>query len=65
MSGELKKLTERLDNVRKDVFGNLTPWQKVQIARHPDRPYTLDYIDMLTEDFVEIHGDRFLVTTGR
>lgn len=58
LSEELTKLNERLEKLRKDVFTNLTPWQKVQLSRHPDRPYTLDYIRMITEDFVEIHGDR-------
>lgn len=58
LSEELAKLNERLEKLRKDVFTNLTPWQKVQLSRHPDRPYTLDYIRMITEDYIEIHGDR-------
>jgi acetyl-CoA carboxylase carboxyl transferase subunit alpha len=41
-----------------DIYNNLTPWQRVQIARHPERPFTLDYIRMITSDFVELHGDR-------
>jgi acetyl-CoA carboxylase carboxyl transferase subunit alpha len=41
------------------VYAGLTRWQKVQLARHPDRPYTLDYIGMITKDFVELHGDRY------
>src|SRR5699024_11475308 len=45
--------------LRKSIFSNLTRWQRVQLARHPDRPYTLDYIDQITENFVEIHGDRY------
>src|SRR5690606_27261510 len=40
------------------VFANLTRWQRVQLARHPDRPYTLDYIDLMCDDFIELHGDR-------
>jgi len=58
LSGEIKKLEERLKKVKQEVFKNLTPWQRVQIARHPKRLYTLDYIDLLMTDFVEIHGDR-------
>ncbi|OGW84854.1 MAG: acetyl-CoA carboxylase carboxyltransferase subunit alpha [Omnitrophica bacterium RIFCSPLOWO2_01_FULL_45_10] len=59
ISGEISKLEEKLSEIRKDVYDNLTPWQRVQIARHPKRPYTLDYIDMLMNDFVELHGDRY------
>ena len=58
MSGEVKKLEEKLAQIKKEVYENLTPWQRVQLARHPKRPYTLDYIEMLMTDFVEIHGDR-------
>jgi acetyl-CoA carboxylase carboxyl transferase subunit alpha len=58
MSGELKKLEAKLSQIKKDTYGNLTPWQRVQLARHPKRPYTLDYIEMLMTDFIEIHGDR-------
>lgn len=58
LSEEITTLTERLETLREEVFTNLSSWQKVQLSRHPDRPYTLDYIDMITDDFVEIHGDR-------
>lgn len=58
ISGEIKRLEEKLNHIKKDVYDNLTPWQRVQIARHPKRPYTLDYIEMIMTDFVEIHGDR-------
>ncbi|MCX5668298.1 MAG: acetyl-CoA carboxylase carboxyltransferase subunit alpha [Candidatus Omnitrophica bacterium] len=58
MSGEVKKLEAKLAQIKKEVYENLTPWQRVQLARHPRRPYTLDYIEMLMTDFVEIHGDR-------
>ncbi|MDD3345421.1 MAG: acetyl-CoA carboxylase carboxyltransferase subunit alpha [Candidatus Omnitrophica bacterium] len=58
LSSEVKKLEEKLEQLRKDVYANLTPWQKVQLARHPMRPYTLDYINMIMTDFVELHGDR-------
>ena len=55
---EIKTLETRLEKLKKEVFESLTPWQRVQIARHPKRPYTTDYINMITMDFVEIHGDR-------
>jgi len=55
---EIKTLETRLEKLKKEVFESLTPWQRVQIARHPKRPYTMDYINMTMMDFVEIHGDR-------
>ncbi len=55
---EIKTLEARLEKLKKEVFESLTPWQRVQIARHPKRPYTIDYINMVMVDFVEIHGDR-------
>ena len=58
ISGEVLRLEEKLSRIKKEVYDNLTPWQRVQIARHPRRPYTLDYIDMMMTDFTEIHGDR-------
>ncbi len=58
LSGEIKRLEEKLDHLRKDIYDKLTAWQRVQISRHPHRPYTLDYIQMLLKDFVELHGDR-------
>jgi len=58
LSSELKKMEEKLEALKRRTYGNLTPWQKVQIARHPQRPYTLDYISSLMTDFVELHGDR-------
>lgn len=58
LSSEIKKLDDKLERVKREVFENLTPWQRVQIARHPKRPYTLDYISLIMTDFVEIHGDR-------
>jgi acetyl-CoA carboxylase carboxyl transferase subunit alpha len=58
-SDEIVRLTKRLEKLKTEVFGNLTSWQKVQLSRHPERPYTRDYIKMITDDFVEIHGDRF------
>ncbi|MDD2928149.1 MAG: acetyl-CoA carboxylase carboxyltransferase subunit alpha [Candidatus Omnitrophica bacterium] len=58
LSSEVKKLEDRLEHLRNDTYRNLTAWQKVQLARHPMRPYTLDYISMIMSDFVELHGDR-------
>ncbi|MDD5408516.1 MAG: acetyl-CoA carboxylase carboxyltransferase subunit alpha [Candidatus Omnitrophica bacterium] len=58
LSSEVKKLEERLEHLKKDTYSNLTAWQKVQLARHPLRPYTLDYISMIMSDFLELHGDR-------
>jgi acetyl-CoA carboxylase carboxyl transferase subunit alpha len=56
--GEARRLEERLQRLQRKVFGKLTAWQRVQLARHPRRPYTLDLIPLLTEDFAELHGDR-------
>ena len=58
ISSEIKRLEEKLAQIKKDIYDNLTAWERVQIARHPKRPYTLDYIDMIMSDFIEIHGDR-------
>ena len=58
LAGELKNLEKKLDTLKEEIFSNLAPWQIVQVARHPLRPYTLDYIRLITEDFVEIYGDR-------
>jgi len=55
---EIKKLQQKLAKMKKDIYSHLTDWQRIQIARHPSRPYTMDYIHMLTSDFVELHGDR-------
>jgi acetyl-CoA carboxylase carboxyl transferase subunit alpha len=55
----VKDLEKKLSTTTKDIFKNLTPWQRVQLSRHPDRPYTLSYIDALTGgNFMEMHGDR-------
>jgi acetyl-CoA carboxylase carboxyl transferase subunit alpha len=56
--GELRRLEEKAGRLARELFADLTPWQKVQLSRHPNRPYTLDYIGFLFEDFVELHGDR-------
>jgi acetyl-CoA carboxylase carboxyl transferase subunit alpha len=55
---ELASLKKKLEKTRKEVFAKLTPWQTVQVARHPKRPYTLDYVQGLFTDWQELHGDR-------
>jgi acetyl-CoA carboxylase carboxyl transferase subunit alpha len=55
---ELRRLEDKTARVARELFAGLTPWQKVQLSRHPNRPYTLDYVSRLFEDFVELHGDR-------
>ena len=58
LSGTIAKLEERITVTKKDLTDNLTPWQKVQLSRHPDRPYTLKYIEKMCTNFIELHGDR-------
>lgn len=55
---EIARIEKRVNQLQLTVYAGLTRWQKVQLARHADRPYTLDYISMITKDFVELHGDR-------
>jgi len=55
---EIARIEKRVNQLQQSIFAGLTRWQKVQLARHPDRPYSLDYIAMMTKDFVELHGDR-------
>src|SRR5882672_5942070 len=58
LEGELKRLEDKAGRLARELFADLSPWQKVQLSRHPNRPYTLDYVSRLFEDFVELHGDR-------
>jgi acetyl-CoA carboxylase carboxyl transferase subunit alpha len=58
ISEEIQRLTKRSQTLTKDIYGKLTPWQVSQVARHPQRPYTLDYLQMLFTHFEELHGDR-------
>jgi acetyl-CoA carboxylase carboxyl transferase subunit alpha len=58
VSHEIKRMKEKIEQTRNEIYANLSAWQKVQVARHPERPYTMDYIEAMTTDFVEIHGDR-------
>ena len=56
--GEIASMEKKLEKLREEIYASLTRWQRVQISRHPRRPYTLDYIDMMCTDFIELHGDR-------
>ena len=58
MSTELAAIEDKIETTKKDIYTNLTPWQRVQVARHPKRPYALDYVSALCTDFQELHGDR-------
>lgn len=55
---EIAAIEKKIEQTRREIYTNLTPWQRVQIARHPKRPYALDYVNQLCEDFIELHGDR-------
>jgi acetyl-CoA carboxylase carboxyl transferase subunit alpha len=58
LAGQIAAMEKDIEVARREVYSNLTPWQKVQIARHPKRPYALDYIGLIFEGFEELHGDR-------
>lgn len=58
MSATVRELEEKLASTKEEVYSNMTGWQKVQMSRHPDRPQTFDYIEMICDDFIELHGDR-------
>jgi acetyl-CoA carboxylase carboxyl transferase subunit alpha len=58
VSMAVSQLETNIENLKKETFANLTRWQRVQLSRHPDRPYTLDYIEQMCDEFVEIYGDR-------
>jgi len=58
VSATLKEINHKIEKTRKEIFENLNGWQKVQISRHPERPYTLQYIETICDDFIEMHGDR-------
>jgi acetyl-CoA carboxylase carboxyl transferase subunit alpha len=58
LSSEIDNLEAKLTELKKEIYSNLTPWQKVQIARHTQRPTTLDYVRLIMKDFIELHGDR-------
>ncbi|GAB3782822.1 acetyl-CoA carboxylase carboxyltransferase subunit alpha [Spirosoma horti] len=58
VSEAVNVLEQSIDKLRREIFQNLTRWQRVQLSRHPDRPYTLDYISLMCDQFIELHGDR-------
>ena len=58
VSDDVKSLETKIQKLKEETYKNLTRWQKVQLSRHPERPYTLDYIYNMTDDFIELHGDR-------
>ncbi len=59
LSGEIESMEKKLTKLRQEIYSGLTRWQKVQLSRHPKRPYTLDYIKMISSNFIELHGDRY------
>lgn len=59
LTAEIEKLEKRLENLQDDIYKNMKPWDRVQVARHPSRPTTLDYIPQVFSDFLELHGDRY------
>ena len=59
LSNEIINFNQRIEKLENEIYNNLTPWQRVQIARHPKRPTTLDYIPLLFDNFFELHGDRY------
>ncbi len=58
LAGEITAIESKIETTRREIYTALTPWQRVQIARHPKRPYALDYVRLVCEDFQELHGDR-------
>ncbi|QSB09516.1 acetyl-CoA carboxylase carboxyltransferase subunit alpha [Lysinibacillus fusiformis] len=58
MTGEIEKLETRLTQLEQSIYANMKPWDRVQIARHPERPTTIQYIEAMCENFIELHGDR-------
>ena len=60
MSSEMKRIEDKLTKTKTEIYRNLSPWQRVMIARHTQRPFMLDYIEHSFDDFVELHGDRHI-----
>ena len=58
ISEEIEQLENKDIKLREEIYSSLTRWQRVQLARHPNRPYTLDYIERIADSFQEVHGDR-------
>ena len=61
---EIQRLQARAEKLREEIYSNLNAWQRVQISRHPDRPYALDYVERILSDFSELHGDRLFGGVG-
>ncbi|MBK8622927.1 MAG: acetyl-CoA carboxylase carboxyltransferase subunit alpha [Saprospiraceae bacterium] len=59
VSDNIKELEKKIQQTKKEIYSNLTGWQRVQLSRHPERPYTLFYIDQMCKKFIELHGDRY------
>ncbi|MGA8164952.1 MAG: acetyl-CoA carboxylase carboxyltransferase subunit alpha [Waddliaceae bacterium] len=57
-NSEIQKLEEKLEQLKEEVYSKLTPWERVMICRHPERPHTLDYVENICDSFIELHGDR-------
>ena len=60
VSAAIRDLESKIAQLKKEIYGNLTGWQKVQLSRHPERPYTLFYIQTICREFIELHGDRYV-----
>src|SRR3990172_11491890 len=58
IGNEIRKIEDKVKQLKDNLYKDLTRWQRVQLARHPDRPYTLDFIYEITSNFIELHGDR-------
>jgi acetyl-CoA carboxylase carboxyl transferase subunit alpha len=58
LSQEIQRLESKVEKLRQDIYSNMTPWQRVQLSRHPQRPYALDYVERMLTEFTELHGDR-------
>src|SRR5262245_29648784 len=58
VENELRRMEVKIAETKKHIYMNLTPWERVQIARHPGRPFTLDYLQLSFSDYIELHGDR-------
>ncbi len=58
LSSEITSLEERFAKLEEEIYENMKPWDRVQVARHPERPTTLDYLPLVFKDFIELHGDR-------
>src|SRR5438552_2559597 len=57
-SEEIRRIRRDLENLKRKIYSDLQPWQTVQVSRHADRPQTMDYVQLIFEEFVELHGDR-------